>query len=313
MPRPLRIEYPGAIYHVMSRGDHRNDIFEDDEDRRRFLSALGQACRKTEWQVHAYCLMRNHFHQVIEKPLPNLVAGMKWLLGVYTKRYNIRHKLCGHLFAGRYKALHVEGGGTGYLRTVCDYVHLNPVRARLVKTKALLESFGWSSYGAYIGAPSGRPEWLRVDRLLGEHGIPRDSAAGRREFAARMEERRAREAEADYRQIRRGWCLGDEAFRKELAGAAFGRVGPSHQSARRRETEQEKAEAIVKEELKRSGWSERDLPNQPKGANRKVAIARRLRKETTMTLKWIANRLEMGTWTYVSNLVNAKNKIQKWN
>jgi putative transposase len=228
---------------------------------------------------------------------------MKWLLGVYTKRYNIRHKLCGHLFAGRYKALHVEGGGTGYLRTVCDYVHLNPVRARLLKAKAPLESFGWSSYGAYIGALGRRPEWLRVDRLLGEHGIPRDSAAGRREFAAQMEERRGQEAEADYRQVRRGWCLGDEAFRKELAASAFGRVGPSHHSARRQETEVEKAEAIVKKELKKIGWSERDLRNQPKGAKRKVAIARRLRKETTMTLKWIANRLGMGKWTHVSNNV----------
>jgi REP element-mobilizing transposase RayT len=311
MPRPLRVEYTGAIYHVMSRGDHRNNIFEDDDDRRRFLSTLGQACQKTEWQVHSYCLMRNHFHLVIETPLPNLVAGMKWLLGVYTKRYNIRHKLCGHLFAGRYKALHVEGGGTGYLRTVCDYVHLNPVRAKLVKAKAPLESFEWSSYGAYIDVPGRRPGWLRVDRVLGEHGIPRDSAAGRREFAAQTEERRAQEA--DYRQVRRGWCFGDEAFRKELAAAAFGRAGESHHSARRRETELDRAEAIVKEELKKIGWSERGLPNQPKGAKKKVAIARRLRKETTMTLKWIANRLEMGTWTYVSNLVNAKSKIQKGN
>ena len=137
MPRKVRIEYPGAIYHVMSRGDRREDIFVDDEDRQRFLSTLGEACQKTEWQVHAYCLMRNHFHLVIETPQANLVAGMKWHLGVYTKRFNIRHKLCGHLFAGRYKALVVEGSGNGYLRTVCDYVHLNPVRAKLIKPKGV--------------------------------------------------------------------------------------------------------------------------------------------------------------------------------
>jgi REP-associated tyrosine transposase len=311
VPRPLRIEYAGAIYHVMNRGDHRDDIFGDDEDRQRFLSTLGQACQKTEWQVHAYCLMRNHFHLVIETPQPNLVAGMKWLLGVYTKRYNIRHKLCGHLFAGRYKALHVDGSGTGYLRTVCDYVHLNPVRARLVKAKAPLESFEWSSYGAYIGAPGWRPEWLRVDRLLGEHRIPRDNIAGRREFAAQMEERRQQETETDYRHVRRGWCFGDEEFRKELTAAAFGRAGPSHHSARRHETQEAKAEAIVKEGLKQIGWSEGDLASRPKGAKGKVAVARRLRKETTMSLKWIATRLEMGTWTYVSNLVNTKHKTQK--
>ena len=147
MPRKLRIQYPGAIYHVINRGDQREDIFKDDEDRRRFLATLNQACEKTAWQVHAYCLMRNHFHLVVETPRPNLVSGMKWLLGVYTKRYNIRHKLCGHLFAGRYKALVVEGSGNGYLRTVCDYVHLNPVRANLLAPDQPLESYPWSSYG----------------------------------------------------------------------------------------------------------------------------------------------------------------------
>src|SRR4029077_10578585 len=129
MARKLRVEFEGAVYHVMNRGDQRERIFVNDEDRRLFLATLGEACAKTEWQVHAYCLMSNHFHLVIETPQANLVAGMKWLLGVYTKRYNIRHELYGHLFAGRYKALLVEGSGHGYLRTVCDYVHLNPLRA----------------------------------------------------------------------------------------------------------------------------------------------------------------------------------------
>ena len=99
------------------------------------------------------------------------MAGMKWLLGVYTKRFNIRHKQCGHLFAGRYKSLLVDGSGDGYLRTVCDYVHLNPVRAKLVPPKAPLSGFRWSSYGDYLKAAAQRPVWLRVDRLLGEKGI----------------------------------------------------------------------------------------------------------------------------------------------
>ena len=107
MPRKLRLEYPGAIYHVINRGDRREDIFGDDQDRLCFLATLGEACQKARWQIHAYCLMRNHFHLVVETPEANLVAGMKWFLGVYTKRFNIRHKWCGHLFAGRYKALMV--------------------------------------------------------------------------------------------------------------------------------------------------------------------------------------------------------------
>ena len=179
VPRKLRIQYSGAMYHVMNRGDQREAIFRDDGDRETFLATLGEACAKTEWQVHAYCLMSNHFHLVLETPQPNLVGGMKWLLGVYTKRFNIRHKLCGHLFAGRYKAPVVEGSGSGYLRTVCDYVHLNPVRAHLLAPEAPLESYRWSSYGYYLKAPAQRPSWLRVDRLLGEKGIAQDSEAGR--------------------------------------------------------------------------------------------------------------------------------------
>src|SRR6266571_1714075 len=147
----------------MNRGDQREEIARDDQDRERFLSTLGEACRKTEWQVHAYCLMSNHFHLVLETPQANLVFGMKWLLGTYTKRFNIRHKLCGHLFAGRYKALIVDGSGNGYLRTVCDYVHLNPVRAKLLKQDQKLRAFRWSSYGEYLKRPGQRAGWLRVE------------------------------------------------------------------------------------------------------------------------------------------------------
>jgi REP element-mobilizing transposase RayT len=292
------------MYHVMNRGDQREAIFKDDPDRQRFLSTLGEACEKTEWQVHAYCLMNNHFHLVVETPQPNLVDGMKWLLGVYTKRFNIRHKLCGHVFAGRYKALIAEGSGNGYLRMVCDYVHLNPVRAGLLKAEAPLESFRWSSYGLYLKAPGQRPGWLRVDRLLGEKGIPKDSQAGRNQFALLMEKGRAEGSAADYQELRRAWVLvGSEDFRRELLAAAE-RVGLSHYGAERHETGVQKAERIVREELQRLDWPEEGLRMQPKGHRAKVMMARRLRQETTMSLKWIAKRLQMGSWTYVSNLLN---------
>jgi REP element-mobilizing transposase RayT len=166
MPRKIRVEYEGAIYHVMNRGDRRELIFLDDQDRETFLATLGEACAKTGWQVHALCLMPNHFHLVVETPQPNLVAGMKWLLGTYTSRFNRRHKLFGHLFSGRYKALIVDGSGNGYLKTVCDYVHLNPARAKLLPPEQPLAAYRWSSWPEYLKSPRKRPAWLRVDRLL---------------------------------------------------------------------------------------------------------------------------------------------------
>jgi ATPase subunit of ABC transporter with duplicated ATPase domains len=145
-----------------------------------------------------------------------------------------------------------------------------------------------------------------VDRLLGERGIAKDSAAGREQLARQMEERLHEESASDYRSVRRGWCLGSEEFRQELLAAAQERVGISHYGADRQETGEQKAERIVCEELKRHGWKEEDLPELSKGDKGKVALARRLRQETTMSLKWIAGRLRMGSWTYVSNLLHEK-------
>jgi putative transposase len=300
MARRLRVEYPGAIYHVMNRGDHREPIFKDDLDRQRFLATLGEACAKTAWQVHAYGLMENHFHLVVETPLANLVAGMKWFLGTYTSRFNRRHKLFGHLFSGRYKSLLVDGSGNGYLRTVCDYVHLNPVRAHLLADEEPLHAYRWSSYGHYLQAPGKRPVWLRVDRVLGEMGIPRDSAAGRRQFEAGMEERRRRDEPGPWKGVERGWCLGDEQFRRELLQQMESKLGRHHGGPERQETAQSRAERLLAEELERRGWSAAQLAQRRKGDREKVSIARRLRRETTMTLDWIAEQLNMGAAGYAA-------------
>lgn len=303
MPRQLRVEYPGAIYHVLNRGDRREPIFRDDADRERFLDTLGEACAKTGWQIHAWCLMGNHFHLVLETPQANLVAGMKWFLGTYTSRFNRRHKLSGHLFGGRYKSLLVDGRGNGYLRSVCDYVHLNPVRAKLLGAEQKLDAYAWSSYALYLKSPGRRPAWLRVDRLLGEMRIAKDSPAGRRQFEINMEQRRAQESGQEWKGLRRGWYWGEEAFRKELLEQAHSRVRPHHERSQRQETTEERAERIVREEMRKLRWTEGTLTERAKGDAGKVRLACRLRQETTMTLQWIAQRLGMGTAGHVANRI----------
>src|SRR6266446_3151208 len=229
MPRKLRVEYPGAIYHVMSRGDRCEAIFLDDVDRQDYLKTLAEGCLKTGWQVHAYCLMKNHFHLVLETPNANLVEGMRWLLSAYTIRLNHRHELFGHVFSGRYKALLVDGSGTGYLKSACDYVHLNPVRAKLVSQQERLLAYPWSSLVWYLAAPEHRPSWIRVDRLLGEHGIQQDSTAGRQEFEHRIEQRRLEEPdEREWKPLKRGWFLGSEEFRAKLLEQMEGKLGEHH-------------------------------------------------------------------------------------
>jgi len=139
MARSLRIEYAGAFYHVMARGNCRQAIFKDNEDRRRFVQTLGEACGMTGWRVHAWVLLSNHYHLMLETPEANLVAGMQWLQNTLTRRFNVRHRAWGRVFGDRYKAVLVEGGQRFYYETLMDYIHLNPVRAEI---EASLEVLG---------------------------------------------------------------------------------------------------------------------------------------------------------------------------
>jgi REP element-mobilizing transposase RayT len=174
MARSVRIEYPGAFYHVLSRGDRREAIFLDEDDRLLFLEALGEMCGRTGHRIHSYVLMSNHYHLLLETPEPNLVAGMKWLQGTYTQRFNRRHRLSGHLFQGRYKALPVEDArerDDGFA-ALSEYIHLNPVRARLVAgPKWALKDYRWSSYPRFVGTGTLLP-WLCRSAVFGRLHLP---------------------------------------------------------------------------------------------------------------------------------------------
>jgi REP element-mobilizing transposase RayT len=179
MARPIRLEFSGAIYHVTARGDRREAIYDDDEDRVLFLDWLGVVATEFNWVCHAYCLMSNHYHLVIETPDGNLSKGMRQLNGVFTQISNRRHRRSGHLFQGRYKAILIDADS--YLMELTRYVVLNPVRAGMVTEAG---DWPWSSYLATIGA-SAAPEWLATDGLLAQFGKRRATAVKRyMEFVA---------------------------------------------------------------------------------------------------------------------------------
>jgi REP element-mobilizing transposase RayT len=202
MARPIRIEFGGALYHVTSRGDRREAIYEDDADREGFLEILGDTIGRFNWQCHAYCLMSNHYHAVIGTPDGNLSKGMRQLNGVFTQWSNRRHRRTGHLFQGRFKAILVDADG--YLLELARYVVLNPVRAGMVRRA---RDWKWSSYRATTGEVAS-PEWLAADGLLARFG-------SRRSRAVDAYERFVSDgvgADSIWQQVNRQVFLGDDAF-----------------------------------------------------------------------------------------------------
>jgi REP element-mobilizing transposase RayT len=311
MARQLRIEYDGAIYHLMSRGDRREDIFRDDHDRKTFLKTLADTCAKTGWRVHAYCLMSNHFHLIVETPQPTLVAGMKWFLGTYTQRFNTRHQLRGHLFAGRYKSVIIDESDPFYFRTVCDYVHLNPVRAGLLNPDQWLSEYPWSSLPLYLEAPAQRPEWLETQRLLGELGLHADNGEARREFLALIEQRRRLgDDEEMLKKIRRGWHFGAPDFTGKLEAKIAGRTTKSEslRALERDELMEVKARRIIAEFLAKQAWDAERLKSERKSHPIKIDLAVELRNNTSMSVAWIAAELHAGKRGTLSNELSKRLK-----
>lgn len=206
MARALRIEYPGALYHITSRGNARADIYLTDTDRNQFLMILGQVCGHYHWQCYAWCLMSNHYHLVIETAEANLSKGMRQLNGVYTQTFNRTHRRVGHVFQGRYKAIHVDKHS--YLQEVIRYVVLNPVRAHITKTAG---QYRWSSYRTMIGKASS-PDWLNKDQVLSQFGKQKSTAQKR--FIDYV--RQGSQASKLWDNLRQQIYLGEERFVETL-------------------------------------------------------------------------------------------------
>jgi len=196
MSRPLRIEYDGAVYHVTSRGNEKKPVFKDDHDRDVFLNTLQHVNKRYNWICHAYCLMTNHYHLLIETPEGNLSLGMRQLNGVYTQLFNKYHGRNGHLFQGRYKAILIQKDS--HLLEVCRYVVLNPVRVRMVEAP---EAWKWSSYLATAGKAKPYP-CLTTEWMLGQFS------------------RKRGKAESEYRQFVK-WGIGENTIWNAVRGQAL--------------------------------------------------------------------------------------------
>lgn len=316
MARPLRIQYPGATYHVMARGNQGRVIFADDADRQRFLETLAESCEKTGWHIHAYVLMGNHYHLLVETPEGNLVAGMKWLQGTYTQRYNGRHKVFGHLFQGRYKAVIVDAKDSQYLQVVSTYIHLNPARAGLIRIgRDKLKRYRWSSYPWYLSRRC--PDWLVRSKVMGSLGL-RDG--DHRGYEANLEARVLElgmkagrmELEERWKALRRGWYLGEERFLEKLEAwlvkATNGRKRESHSGGARAAHDEAAAEKFTQRGMKALGIGSDELLRMARTAPEKVALAWWLRQRTTVSLRWVSGRLGMGHYTRVTQAVSRMNR-----
>lgn len=223
MARPLRIEFPGALYHLTARGNARQPIYLDDIDRNAFLGIYAEAAARFGWRAHAYCLMDNHYHLLVETPAPNLSRGMRQLNGVYTQRFNRRHGRTGHVFQGRFKAILVDR--EAYLLELARYVVLNPVRAGMVRRA---QDWRWSSYRATAGLAAA-PDWLETDWLLRQFAKTKAAAQQRyRGFVTA-----GRVAPPVWEGLRDQIYLGDEDFAEGMKARAAGDAGAEIPKAQR--------------------------------------------------------------------------------
>ena len=321
MPRQVRIEYAGAFYHVMARGDRREAIVKDDEDRKTFVRTLGEAAERAGFRIHAWVLMTNHYHLLVETPEANLSKGMGWMQNAYTRRINVRHGLWGHVFGGRYKAILVEPGNCFW--ALLEYIHLNPVRAGIVHREDGLENFVWSSLPSYLQEPKKRPGWQETAEGLSVVGCE-DRAAGRRKFLEILEERvdwdapskagkefsegEGRPKLAVFSSLQRGWFFGSQEFKEDLLERLKGilakrKPGGGMEAEVRKDHGEKRGRDLIRAGLEVFGISAKDRKTAAKSDWRKGILAEMVQRETTMTLNWISEKLVMGDRSSCSRII----------
>ena len=317
MARTVRIEYEGAVYHVMCRGDRGESVFPSKGDREMFLDTLAEACERTGFEIHSYVLMTNHYHLLLETPEANLVDGMRWFQSVYTQRANRRRGESGHLFQGRYKAVPVEAEDAGSFLRVSDYIHLNPARAGLLAAQGPeLGAYRWSSYPAF--AQSRRlPDWLRRDRVFGCCGLLDEKAGSRRRYAGMMaervreclEERGSGRESQEWAGLKRGWYVGSEEFRDQLLDwadkKASGRKRSSYRNDGLRRHDERAAERRLGQACEALGVTLPELRAFRQSDARKQAAAWWVKTGSVVGDEWVGRMLEMGSRANISRAVQA--------
>jgi putative transposase len=291
--RKLRIQHEGAIYHVINRGNYRHDVFASSGAAQAFALVIGETCALFHWRLHAYVIMRNHYHLALETPEPNLVEGMHWLQSTFATRFNRLRSERGHLFQGRYQALLIEDGAA--VLRVANYIHLNPVRAGLVAAEKIAD-FRWSSLYAF--ARGHRPKFLVADHVLGELGYA-DSRSGWKSYvdhlialaADPVEQRRQQ-----FSELSKGWAIGTDGWRKALAkDHAHLALAVGVARAELQEIKNARHTAELEQALRDEGKTSEDVASDRKGAPWKIAIAARMRATTGASHAWIAEALRMGS------------------
>lgn len=300
----------------MCRGDRREAIYLDGRDCEMFLATLGDVCDRTGFFIHAYVLMPNHYHLLLETPEANLVAGMKWFQGTYTQRFNARHHMVGHLFQGRYKALVIDRSENKYFRAVSDYIHLNPARARLlVGEPPRLTSYRWSSFREYLSRRETRPPWLNVDRVLAALDLERDDAHGRKLYANYLEQRVAEilsgnesDRNDEWKRIRRGWYLGNGSFRDRLEHLLDGYLKDkrrdSYSGSSLQQHDLKVAENLLACGLERLDLTLEEVWRLKHCDPKKQGLAWLLKGHCVIPDDWILKRLEMGHRSNISRAVS---------
>lgn len=299
MPRKLRVETSDGLYHVINRGNYRNWIYDTDGAKRSFRDTLFEACERFSWELSAYCLMSNHYHLCLGTPCGNLSDGMRWLGSTFAARFNRYRKEQGHLFQGRFKSLMVEPGT--HWRDLVDYIHLNPVRAGLADTAAL-GKYPWTSLQLFPKRKT-RPSFLDC-RWMAYSDDLSDTPGGWRRYANVLAGRNSadpKEVEKLDRQMCRGWCIGADSFRKAVAKDFMEKEGAARlEKEELRDLNETRWAAGLEACMKALKKTDKDAERDPFSVNWKLAIARKLKSETSVTNAWLGKNLNMGKARSVS-------------